>query len=153
MNDEAASGTPVVTCFLLRDDRGRDEILLVLRSARVRTYQGAWGGISGYVERDVAPLDQAYTELAEETGLTRADVRLLRTGAPLAFRDEAAGQAWVVHPFLFAVAHPERVRLDWEATESRWVHPDEVARLPGVPQLAEALAAVYPLGDAGDGPE
>lgn len=149
MSDDLSSravGTPpthVVTCFLLRTDRGRDEVLLVRRSERVRTYRGAWAGVSGYVEPGVTPLEQAYTELAEEVGLGRDAARLVRAGEPLAFRDEAIDLSWVVHPFLFALAQPGAIRLDWEATERRWVAPAEVRGLQTVPRLAEALERVY----------
>lgn len=142
--DAKPSSTHVVTSFLLRSDRGRDEILIVRRSDRVRTYRGAWAAISGYVEPRVTPLEQAYTELREETGLARDDLRLLSTGAPIAFEDRDLGQAWVVHPFLFAPRDPERITTDWEATEHRWIAPDELAGLATVPKLAEALSAVYP---------
>jgi ADP-ribose pyrophosphatase YjhB (NUDIX family) len=136
--------THVVTAFLLRRDRGRDEILLVRRSQRVRTYRGAWSGVSGYLEPGVTPLDQVYTELSEEVALPRDTVQLLRAGEPLAVRDDTQGQSWVVHPFLFALADPDRIRTDWEATEYQWVTPAEVSAQPTVPMLAEALARVYP---------
>jgi 8-oxo-dGTP diphosphatase len=142
----APSGGPthVVTCFVLRSTAGHDEILLAQRSQRVRTYRGAWGGISGYEEHDVSPIDQAYTELSEETGLARDDVELLRTGEPVAFRDATISQNWVVHPFLFRLLRPERVRSDWEAVQFQWFAPEDIAALPTVPRLAEALSHVYP---------
>lgn len=143
-----ATETEVVTCFLLRSADGHDQVLLAQRSKRVRTYRGAWGGVSGYVEPGVAPLDQAYTELAEEAGLQREDVELLRTGEPIAFRDETLAQDWRVHPFLFRLLNLEKLRSDWEADRFKWFAPDEVATLPTVPRLAEALAAVYPPGTA-----
>jgi 8-oxo-dGTP diphosphatase len=143
-DQQAGMPTHVVTAFLLRQDRGRDEILLVRRSQRVRTYRGAWAGISGYLEPGVTPLDQVYTEISEEASLPRDVVRLLRTGEPLEVRDEAQGLSWIVHPFLFALADPGRIRTDWEATEHRWVAPQEIAAQPTVPMLAEALARVYP---------
>src|SRR5512146_3021454 len=115
--------THVVTTFLLRRDSGRDEILLVQRSQRVRTYRGAWAGISGYVEPGVTPLEQAYTELQEEAGLGREDVELLLTDEPMAFRDDMLAQSWLVHPFLFRLLHPERLRSDWEATQFNWYEP------------------------------
>lgn len=139
--------THVVTNFLLRHDAGHDRVLLVRRSQRVRTYRGAWAGVSGYVEPGVTPLDQAYTELREETGLERGDVKLLRTGAPIAFDDAQLGQSWVVHPFLFAIDNPDRIRTDWEATEHHWVAPADIPTYETVPKLAEALAAVYPPQD------
>jgi 8-oxo-dGTP diphosphatase len=138
------TATHVVTNFVLRRDRGHDELLLVQRSGRVRTYQGAWAGISGYVEPGVTPLQQAYTELSEEAGLSQQDLRLLRTGEPLAFRDEAIQQSWVVHPFLFEIEQPERVRTDWEATSMQWVTSEQLRQLPTVPMLVEALQRVYP---------
>ena len=142
--------TPVVTSFVLRMLGGRDEVLLAQRSQRVRTYRGAWGGISGYLEAGVTPLEQAYTELREEAGLTRDDVELLRVGEPIAFRDESLGQNWVVYPFLFRLLRPEAVRHDWEADRFEWYPPEAVATLPTVPRLAEALANVYPPTPAGD---
>jgi 8-oxo-dGTP pyrophosphatase MutT (NUDIX family) len=142
--------TPVVTSFVLRMLGGRDELLLAQRSQRVRTYRGAWGGISGYLEAGVTPLEQAYTELREEAGLSRDDVELLRVGKPIAFRDESLGQNWVVHPFLFRLLRPEAVRNDWEADRFEWYPPEAVAALPTVPRLAEALAHVYPPTPAGD---
>ena len=136
--------THVVTCFLLRRDRGRDEVLLARRSERVRTYKGAWAAISGYVEPQVTPLEQAYAEIVEETGLQRVDVILLREGEPLAFRDESIAQSWVVHPFLFLAQRPEAAQHDWEALQFVWMTPDSLAGLQTVPMLAEALARVYP---------
>jgi 8-oxo-dGTP pyrophosphatase MutT (NUDIX family) len=134
-----------VTCFLLRRDRGKDEILLARRSERVRTYRGAWAAISGYIEPGVTPLEQAFQEVREETGFQRDDVTLLRTGEALAFRDASIAQEWLVHPFLFLALRPDAAQHDWEAHEFAWMAPDAVNALQTVPQLAEALARVYPL--------
>jgi 8-oxo-dGTP diphosphatase len=133
----------VVTCFLLRRGEGGDEVLLLRRSERVGTYRGRWAGVSGYLEAQ-SPLEQAYREIEEEVGLARDGVRLLAEGEPLTVLDESVDTRWTVHPFLFELDRPERVRLDWEHTESRWVRPQEVPALETVPGLAEALARVYP---------
>ncbi|MEE8386807.1 MAG: NUDIX pyrophosphatase [Dehalococcoidia bacterium] len=132
-----------MTCFLLRRERGVDELLLLRRSERVGTYRGRWAGVSGHVEEGVAPLEQAYREMGEEVGLGRDHVRLLAEGEPLVVVDESIETRWTVHPFLFEVLRPEGVRLDWEHTESRWVRPEEVSALETVPGLAEALSRVY----------
>lgn len=149
--DKHAAATHVVTCFILRRDRGHDELLLVRRSEHVRTYRGRWAGISGYVEPGVTSLDQAYVELAEETGLGAGDVTLLRTGTPLPVHDAAEGLSWVVHPFLFLVASPDRIHTDWEAREMRWMPPAGVAALETVPGLSDALDRVYPASAAQQG--
>lgn len=141
------SPTHVVTCFVLRSVSGRDEVLLVQRSERVRTYRGAWAGVSGYLEPGIAPLEQAYTELREEVALAPSNVALLREGEPLPVLDEQNALAWVVHPFLFHLREGATLTTDWEALAYRWVQPDEVGQLQTVPMLAEALAAVYPPGE------
>jgi len=119
-------------------------MLLVRRSERVRTYRGAWAGVSGYLEPGVTPLEQAYTEIREETGLDRDAVRLLNEGMALPVEDRAQGLSWVVHPFLFALDDPAAIRTDWEAADHAWVRPANLASYPTVPMLAEAFAHVYP---------
>ncbi|HKS70981.1 MAG TPA: NUDIX pyrophosphatase [Ktedonobacterales bacterium] len=146
IDDTSTQPTPVVTSFLLRRGPDGDRVLLLRRSGRVRTYQGAWAGVSGYLEPGVTPLEQAYTEIREETGIPRAAVRLLRAGEPLEFRDESLGQAWRVYPFLFALDEAAQIATDWETTEHSWAAPEELAAgtIATVPRLAEALALVYP---------
>jgi 8-oxo-dGTP diphosphatase len=133
----------VVTCFLLRRG-GEDEILLLRRSQQVGTYRGRWAGVSGYIE-ETDPLTQAYTEIEQETGLAREDVQLLRTGEPLEVVDAEADRRWIVHPFLFEVRGPAKIRADWEHSETRWIRPLEISHYETVPQLAETLMRVYPL--------
>jgi 8-oxo-dGTP pyrophosphatase MutT (NUDIX family) len=150
--------TPVVTCFLLRTGPlGHDEVLILRRSGRVRTYRGRWAGVSGYLEgastgeppgtdaRPPSVEEQARREIQEETGLTPADAELARTGDPLTFEDPALDTRWTVHPFLFRVRPGAAIAIDWEHTEARWVRPGALGRYRTVPRLREALARVYPL--------
>jgi translation initiation factor 2B subunit (eIF-2B alpha/beta/delta family) len=120
--------TPVVTGFLERAD-GR--VLVVRRAAGAHTYPGAWSGISGYLEGD-EPLERAFVEIEEETGLGRGDVELLAAGRPLAVAE------WLVHPFLFRCLRPEAVRLNEENAAKRWVEPGALRELDTVPALGEA---------------
>lgn len=131
--------TPVVTCFLRRDDQpGLRRILLVRRSQRVGSYNARWGGVSGFVEKDVSPDEQAYTEIREETGLRREQVRMLKRGAVVEYEDASIGRHWFVHPFLFEALTPGAIQLDWEATEMRWIDPGELGQYETVPKLQEA---------------
>ncbi len=123
----------VVTCFLRHGGR----ILVLRRSQRVGTHRDKWAGVSGSVEAGAAPLEQAYRELREETGLTEADVQLLRQGAPLEIPDPEYDTLWRVHPFLFEVHDPLLIRLDWEHVEGRWVEPSELSGMVTVPRLKE----------------
>lgn len=127
----------VVTAFL----RYRGEVLLVRRSDRVGTYQGCWSAISGYLEEST-PLAQAKREIREETGLTEHEVQLVKAGAPLEIPAPELGACWVVHPFLFEIADPAHIQLDWENLELRWVEPTMLKEYETVPKLWEAYLAV-----------
>jgi len=127
----------VVTIFLTHSDK----VLVLKRSSKVGTYRGHWAGVSGYLESE-DPLQQAYTEIAEEVGLSKQDVTLLKAGKPLEIVDNAQDRAWRVHPFLFSVHEPDKIRLDWENIAMRWILPAEIAGLQTVPALRETLARV-----------
>jgi len=134
--------TPVVTVFLTHSGR----VMLGRRSARVGTYKGAWAGISGYIER--LPLEQAFVEIREETGLSKSDIELGGIGIPIVVEDSNLNARWLVHPFLFEVTDPARIQTDWEVEEIRWVEPAELQSLPTVPGLDRALSSVWPpFGD------
>lgn len=133
--------TPVVTCFLLRRDGPSPRLCLVRRSQRVGSYQARWAGISGFIEQDVSPEEQAYTEIREETGLQPPQVYLRKRGSVVEYVDEELGRRWLIHPFLVDVLEPEAVKPDWEAEELRWIAPGELTSYETVPRLQEAFLA------------
>lgn len=130
----------VITAFLFRDGK----VLFFRRSSSVGSYQGRWAGVSGYLESSTA-LEQAFTELSEEAGLNREDVTFLSAGSPLTVVDKSLGIRWIVHPFLFRLERPEKLRLNHEHTECRWLAPEKVHSLDTVPMLFETLARILPL--------
>ncbi len=135
----AARPTPVVTGFLLRLDGAEPRLCLVRRSQRVGSYHAHWAGISGFIEEGVSPEEQMYTEIREETGLQKEQVRLLKRGEVVEHLDKALGRRWLVHPFLVEVLAPEALRLDWEAEEMRWIAPTNLTSYETVPKLHEAF--------------
>jgi 8-oxo-dGTP diphosphatase len=126
----------VVTCFLESDG----EILILRRSGEVGSYRGSWAGVSGYIESTAD--EQALTEIEEETGLPRQDVALVKKGEPLAVEDEGLGTRWLVHPYLFRIKDRDKISIDWEHKEARWIKPEDIAKYQTVPQLKEALSRV-----------
>jgi 8-oxo-dGTP pyrophosphatase MutT (NUDIX family) len=128
----------VVTCFLEHDKK----IPLFRRSERVGTYRGRWAGISGYLEKGQIPYEQALKEIREETGLSEEDVRLLKEGEPLEAIDEEMGRKWIVHPYRFQVIKPEKIAIDWEHSELRWIAPGDISRYDTVPKLLETWQRV-----------
>src|ERR1700736_3240084 len=118
--------THVVTCILLRTDQQETRMLLVRRSQKVGSYRGLWAGVHGFIEPNVTPDEQAYTELREEISLQRNQVRMLKRGALVEFSDAELGRHFYIYPFLFEVLTPDCIQLDWEATEMRWIAPSEL---------------------------
>ncbi len=128
----------VVTCFL---EHGA-KIALLRRSGRVGTYQGRWAGVSGYIEEGNTPYQQALEEIEEEAGLSEGDVELVKEGEPLEVVDEELGRKWVVHPFRFRVKTAEKISIDWEHTELRWIDPNDIGQYETVPNLLETWQRV-----------
>ena len=127
----------VVTCFLEHDG----EILILRRSKQVGTYQGRWAGVSGYIETTAD--EQALVEIAEETGLSQEDLKLIKRGEPLSIEDEKLSVKWVVHPYLFHIENRGKIKIDWEHKEARWIKPEAIGNYQTVPKLKETLARVY----------
>jgi 8-oxo-dGTP pyrophosphatase MutT (NUDIX family) len=130
----------VVTCFL----RFGAKILLLRRSELVGSFRGRWAGVSGYMETTAD--EQALIEIEEETSLGREDLKLLKRGKLLEVSDEKVGVKWVVHPFLFQIKEPGKIKIDWEHTETRWIDPEDIDNYDTVPMLGEVLARVYETG-------
>ncbi len=127
----------VVTCFL----ENEAEILILRRSGLVGSFRGKWAGVSGYIETTADK--QSLIEIAEETGLSREDIKLLKKGRPLEVLDRDTGIKWVVHPYLFRLLERNKVKIDWEHDATRWIDPNDIARYETVPRLKEALARVF----------
>lgn len=131
---EGVEVVDVVTAFLV-DRTGR--VLLLRRSESVGSFQGRWSAVSGYLEAP-NPIDQALTEVAEETGIASGHLTMGQEGAVVCARD--ARRVYRVHPFRFTVGETA-VRLDWENVESRWAAPDAMRTLATVPKLWECFEA------------
>ena len=130
-----------VTSFLQSDD----EILILLRSEHVSTYQGKWGGISGAIDGDRTADEQALLEIVEETGLSKQDIELIKKGEPFVFDDEVLHLRKVVYPYLFHVRDRRKIRIDWEHKELRWIRPEDLGNYDTMPKLKETLAQVLSL--------
>ena len=129
----------VVTCFL----ESENKILILRRSERVGSYQGRWAGVSGYIENDAD--EQALIEIEEETSLCREDLELIKRGKPLSVKDRKLGVKWVVHPYLFHIKDRNKIKIDWEHKEMKWIEPEDIVNYETVPKLKETLNRVYKI--------
>ena len=126
----------VVTCFL----QSGGKILILRRSEQVGSYQGRWAGVSGYIESTAD--EQALTEIREETSLCGEDLKLVKRGKPLAIQDDKLRVQWLVHPYLFQIKDRDKIKIDWEHKETRWIDPEDIDNYETVPKLKETLAQV-----------
>lgn len=130
----------VVNSFLIDNDK----VLILKRSQLVGTQKGKWSGVSGYLE-EAEPLNQAYKEILEETGLLKSSLTLLNSGDSIDIPDsEKDGIFWRVYPFLFEVIRPMKIVLDWEHDEMEWVIPSDVKNYDTVPDLYRVMLSVLP---------
>jgi ribose 1,5-bisphosphate isomerase len=88
----------VVTTFVWDGER----VLLMLRGDTAPTYPGHWSGVSGVLENET-PLERAFIEVTEETGIARDQITVGNVGEPIEIYDEVEGLSFLVHPFLFRV--------------------------------------------------
>jgi len=132
-----------VTSFI----ESEGEVLILLRSKHVSTYQETWGGVSGVIDNDRTADEQALVEIQQETGLFGQDIELVRKGEPLVFDDEELGVRKVVHPYLFHVRDRRIIKTDWEHKELRWIRPEEIDNYKTMPKLKETLARVLSQQD------
>ncbi|MEF8879131.1 MAG: NUDIX pyrophosphatase [Candidatus Thermoplasmatota archaeon] len=131
----------VVTCLLL--DK-QNKLLILKRSNKVKTYKGQWGGVAGYVEEKENPQQTAIKEIKEETELEKDQVKLIKKGDPLIFTDYHKGKKydWKVNPFVFRVQKKDKINIDWEHSEYRWIPPQQVSKFDTVPRFKELVYKV-----------
>lgn len=132
----------VMTCLLI-NNKGR--ILILKRSDKVRTYKGQWGGIAGYVEENEEPYMTAIKEIREEVGIKEEDVTLVKKLDPVSFTDNynEIKYDWEIYPFLFKIGKEEKIKIDWEHTDYRWILPSEIKNFNTVPLFKEIVTELF----------
>jgi 8-oxo-dGTP pyrophosphatase MutT (NUDIX family) len=132
----------VATCLLINNER---KILILKRSDKVRTYKGQWGGITGYVEENEEPYETAIKEIGEEVGIKEKDVNLIKKLDSISFTDIYDGikYDWKIFPFLFKIDKKDKITIDWEHTEFRWIQPFEIKNFDTVPLLKEIVSELF----------
>ena len=132
----------VATCLLVDDE---DNLLILKRSDKVKTYKGQWGGVAGYIEENEEPFETAIKEIKEEVGLEHEEVRLLKSLDPITFTDFYKGERydWEIFVFLFKALKKDKIHIDWEHLEYKWIPPSEIVKYDTVPHLKEVVSKLF----------
>jgi 8-oxo-dGTP pyrophosphatase MutT (NUDIX family) len=131
----------VVTCLLIDD---KEKLLILKRSEMVKTYKGQWGGVAGYIEEGEKHIDTAYKELNEETSLNKKDVQLIKILEPFKFTDFYMGEKydWEIYVFVFKTKKTDKIHIDWEHIDFRWITPSEIYNYDTVPKFKVIVSKI-----------
>lgn len=133
-----ARWAPVINCVL----RHKNKILVVQRSKQLNFYPGYWNGISGFLDDQRSLEQKVKDELNEELGMPSRKIERIRLGEIFDQEAPKYKKTWVVHPVLVDVA-TDKIKLDWEAKNYRWIKFGEAKKLqllPGFNQVLERLS-------------
>ncbi len=130
---------PVINCVV----RYRGKILLVRRDRRLKLYPGYWNGISGFLDDKKSLKDKVKEELGEEIGLKPGNVMAIKVGNIFHQDEPKYKKTWIVHPILVTV-NTDRIRLDWEAENYRWVEPGQAKKFKLLPGFIRVLKTLMP---------
>ena len=130
----------LVACWLYRlDADGRPEILLI-RRAPGRMYPGLWQCVTGKLEPGERIADGALREVAEETGLRRADLAsFMDTDIVNWFHASDLDTLLCEAVFSAEVRSTAQVALSDEHDDLRWLPPAEARALVVWPAYVRAI--------------
>lgn len=131
---------PVINCVV----KYHSKILIVKRDPSMRLYPGYWNGISGFLDDDISLEEKVQQELKEETGISKKEILSIKLGNIFNQEERKYKKTWIVHPVLVRV-NTEKVKLDWEAVQYKWINPQEAKKLkllPGFKRVLKALSLI-----------
>jgi|TARA_B100001750_G_scaffold217468_1_gene202832 8-oxo-dGTP pyrophosphatase MutT (NUDIX family) len=104
--------------------------------------KGLWSGISGIIENDEEPLSRAKIEIFEEVGINEEQIKLINSSkGMLVDSPQYKNHQWVIFPFLFETDKID-IKLNWENSEFRWIHVDQLKEFSIVPSLEKVLSTL-----------
>src|SRR3989344_8330151 len=131
---------PVINCVVKHGDK----ILIVKRSSNMKFYPGQWNCIGGFLDDDKNLEEKVKEEMLEELEIEGKDIISMRLGEIFDFDDPRLGKTWIIHPALVEVK-TDKIVLDWEGEDYRWVKPDELAGFEITPSLKKIIKDFFHL--------
>ena len=134
-----ARWAPVINCVL----KCKDKILVIQRSKESNFYPGYWNGVSGFLDDKRSLTEKVSDELGEELGMLKSKIKRIRLGEIFDQEEPRYKKTWIVHPVLVEV-ETDKVKLDWEAGNYKWITPREVKGLKLLPGFSRVLKRLSP---------
>lgn len=129
---------PVLICFI----KYQDNILLLKRSDKVRTYQGLWNTVAGYLDELKPVVQKTHEEVSEEIGVGKKNILKTKLGNPFEFYDKDIKKTWIIFPILIELKFRPVIKLDWEHTDYKWIKPSQIKEYNIIPNLDKTLSKV-----------
>ena len=127
---------PVINCVL----EYKNKILIVERNKDMHFYPKCWNGISGFLDDDKGLKEKVFEELKEEVGLNKKDISSVRFGKVFDQDEPKYKKTWIAHPVLVKIK-TDRIKLDWEAQNYKWINPREIKKFKVVSGFDLAIKA------------
>jgi len=132
---------PVIVIFI----KYKDKIILLKRSNKVRTYQGKWNTVAGYLD-EIRPINEKiFEELREELKIDKSDILSTRLGKSYTFKDTKVeiNKTWIIYPALVELKNKPEIKLDWEHVEYQWIKPEELKNFDTPPNLNKSFDNLF----------
>ncbi len=111
---------------------------MVQRSKELNFYPSYWNGVSGFLDDRRSLNQKVADELKEELGITKTKIKKIQLGEIFDQEETKYKKTWIVHPVLVEVK-TDKVKLDWEASNYKWLTLQEVKKLKLLPGFDEVL--------------
>lgn len=125
--------TIVVTSII----KNKNQILILKRSDKVKSFKRKWACISGFLEKNEDLLSRALIEIYEETKIKK-DNLILRGILDQTKVIIENDRNLIVQPFCFH-SDTRNTHLDWEHSDSKWITSKEIDSYELVPKLRGML--------------
>ncbi len=129
----------VINCVV----KYKDKFLIVQRSKELNFYPGYWNGVSGFLDDKRSLKEKITDEIKEELGIPKSKIKNIQLGEIFHQEEPKYKKTWIVHPVLVEVK-TDKVKLDWEAKNYKWIAFREVKKLNLLPGFAEVLKKLSP---------
>lgn len=113
-------------------------MLIVKRSAEMNFYPNMWNGVGGFLDDQKSLEEKVHEELSEELGIAAEQIVSIRCGQIFHDTQPQYRKTWIIHPVLVVVT-TDRITLDWEAAEYRWIRPDELPNFVIIPSFSKVV--------------